>query len=126
MPESDGLFHCRKCNDPTIVFGSVGYLRKHQWAAHRETYANTIMAARGNAYAKKKRGRPPATTESKLTRRHAWRKEKKMRESHGLIKDALAKVRNGDMRISDVIDELSSQRKFLDDMISMLTEMQGR
>ena len=124
-PSADGFYHCRKCPDDQSKFKTIRELRQHQWAAHREAYEPTIRAAQRNNRAAK---------EKKLTRRHAWRKEAKERESatrkvgrppsvRMQIEQSLDKFRNGDMRVSDVIEELQTQRQFLDDMLSMLTEI---
>jgi hypothetical protein len=96
--------NCRKC-DPPVQFASLGELRKHQWAAHRESYANTIAAARKNGrLAKGKVGRPAKRP----------------------VLSTSANGVNRNMPISDVLDELKDQRKYLDDFISTIEEIMRR
>ena len=128
MPETT-LFRCKKCNTPEMVFDSVKALRVHQWATHREAYETTIIAAR-------KRLKKMATKRGRGgDYGPEWRRKISEGRQRGIaarkaaagvsvptvkmLKQKVHAAMNGDLPLSEFIDELQEQRKLLDDFISL-------
>lgn len=120
VPEKAYL-HCRKCEGSK--FASISELRKHQWAVHKETFANLAKALKAprktmrcTKCGLKFKGQGPL-------QRHYWATHKdgaahSVRELELPIPVAR---HNGDMRVSDLLGELKGQQKFIDDVIALIS-----
>lgn len=124
--------HCKKCED--LEFASISELRKHQWETHPDTFAKTKKALTGGARLPKDGFWRCTMCNRKFDsmskmQKHRWKahREELANGRAKLPAVPLAAVpANGDMRVSDLLIELKSQHKFIDDMIALISGIVAR
>lgn len=108
------MFHCKTC--PEQEFEALSDLRKHQWAAHPERYKTV-------GFPTNKRPKP-GTAAHKRWRESISKGRRRQKES---VTDYVGKaLTNGNMSVDELLEEFETQRKFLDDVISLVTEIRNR
>ena len=116
--------HCKICGTEEATFTTISDLRVHQWAAHKERYAKMMIT--------RKNGRPHgAAWRKKISeaRRKGIAARKKAGEPVQAVsvraykkntQAALTAAMNGDLKISDFLEELKEQQKFISDVVSLV------
>jgi hypothetical protein len=125
MPEP--TFQCKKC--PTIpLFHSVSELRKHQWAAHADAYKKVRKTLKSRHGAGLKPGTPEHDAwRAKISAsRRAQHTSNSVRAYRAKAAELITASANGRMTVDDLLEEFQSQRKFLDDVISLISGMRGQ
>lgn len=102
---------CRKCAGSQ--FTSISELRRHQWERHPEMFHNLQKAAQ-------KALRHPAVRKQ---RAEAVKRYHKARRKALL---PLAPALNGDMRVSELLVELQSQQRFMNDVVALISGILAR
>jgi len=97
---------CRRCQDRP-QFDTIGELRKHQWAAHPETYKKTIKAM--------------------IKSRHPLAVRKKIGEGvhrhYTARRVASVKLLGNGLLASDLLKELQGQQKFMNDVVALVSSL---
>lgn len=88
--------HCKKCGGR--AFKDISSLRKHQWADHRESFKNLIVAAH------------------KVDRKAVYRQHKP------LVKlEPVAPNGKRPLLASELLAQLQSQQRFIGDVVSLIS-----
>lgn len=116
----DGTFRCMSCGEAGI-FNSITELRQHQWSAHRERFKNLMASAKNRKY------RKPGDKKTEA-QRAKWREAKALERKLN-PKEAVRKfLANGsppDMSVAELLDTLLDQKKFIDDVIALISSLQS-
>ena len=99
------MIHCRLCD--TRPFRDISTLRKHQWAAHAELFAKTRKSLQSPAVRKK---------------RAAGLRHAAARRKLSVVRlEEVPKRPNGRMLASELLTQLQSQQRFLNDVVSLVS-----
>lgn len=92
-----GTWRCKKCKN-SGEFTSMGELRSHQWAKHREMFKKSLAHSRS-----------------------IKKKARMKRLGHALLPEVRTpRALNGDMRVSELLAELHNQQKFMKDVVDLV------
>jgi hypothetical protein len=109
--------HCKKCDGR--AFSSISALRKHQWAEHREVFANTGKPA-------PKEGGGPGSYWAKLSaeeRQVEMARRQQVRRAKALVKLEPQPNGRAPMLASELLTQLQSQHRFLTDVLGLISGM---
>ena len=109
---------CKKCNS---TFKTLSELRAHQWAAHREMYANAIKASRSKKYALRAKKalaikKNLAKAEENLTLAEAKLNGPAVLIAHSSLDGKI----DSRMTVLELLAKLSKQRDFLKDVVDLI------
>lgn len=113
-----GYIHCKRC--PRQKFKTVSDLRKHQWRAHPELYANVHQTTAAAVEAERNRART-AKARAVQAELRATRTDITVRQFIDEPQSA-----NGDMRVSELLTELEGQSQFIHKVIALVSGIQTR
>ena len=113
-----GITHCRRCPDRP-EFASISELRQHQWAAHRELFANVFKAAH-----RKRKPNPPGWRKHIKKGLQRFHDARILAKANGDIERKWNKNGHGGMPVDELVKELRDQQKFLEETIALVVGLQ--
>ena len=109
--------NCKKCNS---TFKTLSELRSHQWAAHREMYANAIKASRSPANRTKIKKSWIARKAKAEAEKNLALTETKLNDPVLIAHSSLDGRIDSRMTVLELLAKLSKQRDFLKDVVDLI------